>query len=666
MIRKHYILGMAGHIDHGKSALVEALTGVDPDRLPEEQVRGMTIDLGFAHLDLASGRHPETFYQVGVVDVPGHANFINNMVSGIGSIDLALLVVAADDGWMPQSEEHLQILQYLGVKRIVLAWTKSDLASPESDHRLDLLRKRLERSAYADAEIVPTSIVTGAGLDLLRSALSEVLDETPEPPDIGKPRLPIDRVFTRQGVGTIVTGTLTGGTFQCPQSVIVQPSGLPARIRNIQSHNRAMKSIGPGTRVALNLADVAIGGKGGRGIRRGDVVMLPALGGPTDTIDVLLTRIPHGESSPLAIRSTSMDASSEDFPRATRSHEPEVQHAILVQFHHGGTHVGAKIYLLDRQQLEVGESASAQIRLESPVLVFTGDRFLIRSWSKRETLSGGTVLEPHAVRRGYRDPSRVESLRACSAAFGDLQGQILDVLARHRVVQREELLRQSNFSDRQITGAIGALAKREKLIVAANYAIDATWWRTLEERAISMIDAQHEKNSHLPGLPLSDLRASLEPTLMGRSLFDAFLDALKNQEIVQLGSILQRKSHRPQLPDHLARTGQRIRDELEQAGLKPPLRKELAQDKKSIEAIRFLIEQGEFIELDAKVVLSADCYERARAKVRRFLMDNGSATTSQLRELLGTNRKVIIPLVEAFDREGLTVRNENLRMLVES
>ncbi len=315
MHHKHYILGMAGHIDHGKSALVEALTGVHPDRLPEERARGMTIDLGFAQLELPSREAPETLHQVGIVDVPGHANFINNMVSGIGAIDVALLVVAADDGWMPQSEEHLQILQYLGVQRIVVAWTKSDLATPESSKQFELLQRRLERSAYSGASIIPTSVLTDEGLDLLRSTLTEMFDLVPEPLDLGKPRLAVDRVFTRQGAGTVVTGTLTGGTLRSGQSVTIWPSGASSRIRNIQSHNHTMESIGPGTRVALNLADVSVRGKGSQSIHRGDVVTHSELGKPTDTIEVLVTRASHGDTLTFALRSDGEPISAKFFDR---------------------------------------------------------------------------------------------------------------------------------------------------------------------------------------------------------------------------------------------------------------------------------------------------------------------------------------------------------------
>src|SRR5262245_3435478 len=250
----HYIVATAGHVDHGKSALIKALTGTDPDRLPEEKARGITIDLGFAHLELQSPASSDPIH-VGIVDVPGHEDFVKNMVAGVGAIDLALLIVAADDGWMPQTEEHLQILSYFGVRRAVVSLTKADLAADEAAAVAEI-RQRLEGSVFADSPIVPTSVVTGLGLEALRETLARELSSAPPPLDIGKPRLAVDRVFTLTGAGTVVTGTLVGGRLQRGQSIAIQPSGHPARIRRIQSHGRDVDSSGPGTRTALNLADV--------------------------------------------------------------------------------------------------------------------------------------------------------------------------------------------------------------------------------------------------------------------------------------------------------------------------------------------------------------------------------------------------------------------------
>src|SRR5438309_167452 len=272
MTVRHFIMATAGHVDHGKSALVKALTGIDPDRLPEEKTRGITIDLGFAHLALPStiSNQPSAFH-LGIIDVPGHEDFVKNMVAGVGSIDLALFVVAADDGWMPQTEEHLQILSYLGVSRAVVALTKIDLV--ESEERIAArLREKLANSPFAEAPIVPTSVLNARGLDELKATLVRLLSDTPPPRDIGKPRLPVDRVFTLRGIGTVVTGTLTGGTLRRGQTVVLQPAGGTTRIRSLQNHNHDVEASGAGTRTALNLPDLDTAS-----VRRGDVVTLAEL-----------------------------------------------------------------------------------------------------------------------------------------------------------------------------------------------------------------------------------------------------------------------------------------------------------------------------------------------------------------------------------------------------
>src|ERR1043166_9118283 len=255
----HFILATAGHVDHGKSSLIKALTGIDPDRLPEEKARGITIDLGFAHLELThvDSAGASSRFQCGIVDVPGHEDFVKNMVAGVGSIDLALLIVAADDGWMPQTEEHVQILSYLGVKRAVVGLTRIDLA-PDESSAANAVRENLVGTPFADAPIVATSVVTGQGLEDLKVAVGNILATTPVRKDTGKPRLPVDRVFVLRGIGTVVTGTLIGGNFSCGQSVVVQPGNRATRIRSMQSHDQDLTTALPGSRTALNLHDMAV------------------------------------------------------------------------------------------------------------------------------------------------------------------------------------------------------------------------------------------------------------------------------------------------------------------------------------------------------------------------------------------------------------------------
>ncbi len=404
----NFILATAGHVDHGKSTLVKALTGTNPDRLPEEKARGITIDLGFAHLELSappsslnncrSGSEQPSTFSVGIVDVPGHEDFVRNMIAGIGSIDLALLVVAADDGWMPQTEEHLQILSYLGVRRIVVALTKSDLG--KIDNVASQIREKLRETTFANAQIIATSARTGFGLEDLKEVLASEFATVSTPRDIGKPRLFVDRAFTLHGIGTVVTGTLAGGQFQRGQNVVIQPQNLSARVRTIQSHNRDLEIAQPGTRTAINLPDVPVGSDG---IKRGDVITIANVGAAADIVNVVLER-------------------SARLNRKTPAARP-LKNGSVVHIHLGTTRVPAKITLLDQDVVQPGQRAVAQLCLDSPILAFVGDRFVVRDSSAQNTIAGGVVLDVDGDRQNFRNAGQTELLRTRAAAIDEVESE---------------------------------------------------------------------------------------------------------------------------------------------------------------------------------------------------------------------------------------------------
>jgi len=485
---RHFILATAGHVDHGKSALIKALTGTDPDRLPEEQARGITIDLGFAHLDLKDPADAASRIVLGIVDVPGHEDFVKNMVAGVGSIDLALLVVAADDGWMPQTEEHLQILSHLGVRRAVVALTKIDLAQDEQATTA-AIRERLAGTPFAAAPIVPTSVVTGRGLEDLKSALARVLADAPAPADIGKPRLPVDRVFKLQGIGTVVTGTLSGGVLRRGQNVSIQPAGRSARVRNIQSHGRDVESSSPGTRTALNLSLDAV-----EDIHRGDVVTLAEFGGPSDVLDVLI----------------------EISPRATST----VRDGVRVHAHHGSGTVAARVAFCDDITLNPGERSVAQLRLESPAFVFAGDRLILRDWSERATLGGGLVLDPDGNRKAFRSEPRMKLLATRAASPEDVTAFVASQVIYDGAARASQLLQRSRFGAAAISSAVAQLLASGAMVAAGDFLVDATLWRSLRSRAIETVDARHRAHPEESGLPLNDLRAALQEELPAGEVFE--------------------------------------------------------------------------------------------------------------------------------------------------
>ena len=629
---RHFIMATAGHVDHGKSALVKALTGTDPDRLPEEKARGITIDLGFAHLEIPAPGPESSSFLLGIVDVPGHEDFVKNMVAGVGSIDLALLVVAADDGWMPQTEEHLQILTYLGVTRAVVALTKIDLR-PDQQCAIDAIHDKLRDTPFADAPILPTSVVTGRGLDELKAALARVLDGTPAPRDIGKPRLFIDRVFTLRGIGTVVTGTLTGGALRRGQSVAIQPSGKIVRIRNIQSHNRDVELAVPGTRTALNLSDLAAT----EDVRRGNVVTLAMLGGPSEVLDVVL----------------------EVSPRASRPLKDGAQ----VRAHHGSASVGAKVALFSQKELAVGEHTLAQLKLEAGVLAFAGDRFVLRDSAGQNTLAGGLVLDPDPSRKLLQSEARLSFLRPRAESPGEARSFVASQIARDRAVRLSQLLLKSRFGAADISDAVSRLAVEGHIVIVGSFAVDAVRWRRSRQRGADAIDTRHRVHPEQAGLPLSDLRTNLEFDLPFSDLFEPLVADLCKSEFVQAGNAMSRATHRRALPPQLQAAATALRATLAAKSLDPPSRRQLAPDSVSQQALRFLIESGEAVEINAEVIMAADSWRRMTELIRQYIRHKGPATVSDLRQALLCSRRVIVPSLERMDRDGITIRKGDTRTL---
>ena len=648
----HFILATAGHVDHGKSALVKALTGTDPDRLPEEKARGITIDLGFAHLALPAPAPPDVpppsaaaGFEVGIIDVPGHEDFVKNMVAGVGSIDLALFVVAADDGWMPQTEEHLQILEYLGVTRAVVALTKIDLVQGSEAGAVAAVREQLAASAFADAPIVGTSTVTGQGFTELKTTLTRSLTLTPPPRDVGKPRLPVDRVFSLRGIGTVVTGTLSGGTLRRGQAVVIQPCGRASRIRALQNYGQEVEVSGPGRRTALNLPDVeAHSATQPGGVARGDVLTLAELGGPATTLEVVVQKSPRLREG------------------AAGGARP-VKHGGLVRVHYGSADAAARLLLLDPGELRPGERRLGQLRFEKPVFACAGDRFILRDWAERATLAGGVVLDAEARRRDWRGTGRRQFLEARARALESLPAFILAQLARDGVVHRARLLVRSRFSAVEVAAAAGQLVAAGKLVAAGELLADASWWKELCQRAAARIEADHEAHPERQGLPLSDLRAGLGDAAAGPGVFEALIADLGRNGFLTSGVVIRRGSHRPALPAHLEAAGNRLRAALAAKPFDPPSRKELAPDTTSQQALRFLLETGEAVEIGSEVVLAAEAFGRAKRTIGDQLRAGGPATVSALRQALGSSRRILVPLLERLDREGFTRRQGDVRVL---
>ena len=637
---RHYILATAGHVDHGKSSLVTALSGTDPDRLPEEKSRGLTIELGFARLTLED---PESGieYRLGIVDVPGHEDFVRNMVGGVGSVDIALLVVAADDGWMPQSEEHFEILEYMGIRHGVVVLTKTDsVPASDADAREEEIRIKLLDSRWENAPIVRTAAPQNIGIDELKTTLRNVLLQTPLPADIGKPRLLVDRAFSMSGAGTIVTGTLTGGSLSVGQTVRVEPLGRQSRIRRIQTHNENVDLSPLGARTAINLPDLAAGEE----VKRGHVVTLPGTGAVTSTIDCTLG---------MALRLLEME----------RANVRPLKDGTRVRLHHASSHVAATVHLLTCRELTPGDKALAQIRTEEPVFLLTGDRFLLRDWQERLTMAGGTVLDPLASSVRLHSAERKSFLQIC-AADPENSGVFVDALMQRDGAHRAgELLRQSCFHADQILSRVAERLESGRLTARGDWIVWSELWEKWNESAKRAVASFHDSNPERIGLPLVELRKGLASCQCCEELQDLVIGELCQNGFELHENLIHRSGRSASLPPELEACANTIRTRLQDHLCEPPSVAELLPDDVARRTMQFLLDTGEAVQIGPELVMAADRYRQLTGRVCKHVAKNGPATVSELRSSLETTRRVMVPLLEKLDGEGVTIRVGDRRAL---
>lgn len=641
-----YIVGTAGHVDHGKSSLVQALTGTDPDRLPEEKARGLTIDLGFANLELPAMDGSGDTLSLGFVDVPGHADFVKNMVAGVGSLDLALLVVAADDGWMPQTEEHYQILTYLGVRRLIVVLTKTDLFEDLDLVRMDV-HERLAGGPWTEAPVVLTSVAQKSGLDELKEEMIRALADLAPAHDVGKPRLPVDRVFALPGVGTVVTGTLINGSIEFGDDVVVQPGGATMRVREVQSHNRKQAAAIPGTRTALNLVKTSSSSSHAAVLQRGNIVTTADSGTPSNRIHVRLRML----GRPNAIRTSA---------------GPTIKTRREVQFHYGSGSQTARVYLVDDGTLGPGESCLAELRFKTPVHAWAGDRFVLRDHSRGMTLAGGTVLDPSPPARSWRKVAQLEFLSRRADQPDQLETLVLSQVQRDQAIERTGLLDASPFAQAEIEATVKKLVCGEQILARAGWLLEPNWWREVTSAALSLLTEFHERRPDRVGLPLTKLRSAIVPLLPRPHLFDLLLPAWEEEAIVRSGPLVRHRDHQARLPAELVAVGECVRARLEADPCQPPNRGEVAPGADEEQVLRFLVETGTVVELNEKTVISRVGYESLRDAVVRYLQENERATASELRQAAGSNRRVFLPMLERLDNEGITVREDDHRRLRKS
>ena len=619
----YLIIGTAGHVDHGKTMLVKALTGIDTDRLKEEKERGISIELGFASLLLPDGK------RAGIVDVPGHEKFIKHMLAGAGGIDLVLLVIAADEGVMPQTREHLDIIQLLQINRGVIALNKVDLVDEEwlALVREDV-REFLASTSLKDASLVEVSAVTGQGLAELHSALNQAavlcLQEK-KSSDYGKIRLPIDRVFSVAGFGTVVTGTLWSGAISPGDNLTIMPPEIPIRVRGLQVHGESVAAAKAGQRVAVNLSGVEKSE-----IARGDVLTSPKSFFPSLRLDARLFLLPHANKA--------------------------LKHRTRVRLYLGTAEVLGRIRLLDREELSPGDTAYIQMELEEKVVALKGDRFIIRSYSPVLTIGGGTVIDPVPPKHKRRRPEILQMLELKD--YGTPEEIIMFYLTKQAALLTLEELSTTKEIIFDLTAA-----GKIKVITGDNqeYFVASAVYHSWVEKIKAHLQSYHQQYPLREGCPREDLRARFFSSLNPR-LFQFLLRTIAQENIIKLsGQVVVLADFVPQLIGEQQKIARQIEKIYRERSCQPPgwpeLVKQMGIDESQAQEVReFLFRQGTLIKITDELYFHATVFDQIKKLIKNYLQEKKEISIGEARDLLNTSRKYVLPLFEYLDREHLTLR----------
>ncbi|MFK7803606.1 MAG: selenocysteine-specific translation elongation factor [Anaerolineae bacterium] len=616
-----FVIGTAGHVDHGKSTLVQALTGIDPDRLIEEKNREMTIDLGFAWLNL-----PDIEAEVGVVDVPGHRDFIENMLAGVGGIDLAMLVISADEGVMPQTLEHLAILDLLTIRSGIVALTKTDLI--DDDDWLELVQlevaETLEGTVMDGVPIVPVSSKSGAGLDELRRTLSDHLLRVGKRKDNGRARLPIDRVFSLTGFGTVVTGTLLDGRLQTGDPVEVQPTGLKGRIRGLQSHRTKRDAVEPGSRVAVNVTGIDRDQ-----LVRGNVLTAEGILRSTILFDAVYRQLADAD--------------------APLKHNQDVKLFV------GASEVQARTRLLGKDEIPAGESGWVQFALKEPVAIMRGDRFILRRPSPAATIGGGQVLDPFPGRKHRRfRPEVVQRLQTLEKGTpGDL---LLQKLVGNDPVNLAKFKRSAGMDEGKFDEALAELFETERIIQIEKQIITWTKFKNLSDDMSQIVRSFHRDHPLRLGIPLEEVRSRL------RVQAAVLQPVIEQSEFVADGAVLREADHSVEFTADQTSKIDKLMQQFERNGINSPNVKD-AKSAVGNDLYFALIDLGRMKQISDDVVYRMEDYERFREQIVDYIKKNGEITASQVRDLFDTSRKYAIGFLEHLDHAKVTRRVGDGRQL---
>jgi len=634
---KHIVIGTAGHVDHGKTALIKALTGIDTDRLKEEKERGISIELGFASLALSNGQ------TIGIVDVPGHEKFIKNMVSGAAGIDMVILVIASDEGVMPQTREHLNICSLLGIKRGLVALTKIDMVDEEWLYLVNEdVYEFLKGTFLETSPVVPVSSLTGAGLNELLDALGKGASEIKEEAEAGLFRLPVDRVFTMKGFGTVVTGTLISGDVRVGEEVEILPTGITAKVRGIQVHNQSATMAEAGQRTAINLQGVEKAT-----ISRGDVLSRPHMLKPTNRLDVFIEYLSHNDK--------------------------KLKNRSLVRFHAGTNEVIGRTILLDREEMEPGSRGYAQLILESPIVAMSGDRFVVRSYSPVTTVGGGIIIDP--LPKKHKRNSEKVLLEFDLLNSGTDSERVALIIERSGIegIELLELVIRTGIHQNRLREILKSLSSGKKIVILEideSRFIFFPLYQDLQKQILRDVRAYHERHPLKEGILKEELRNTTGQYVSPRLFNMAVKDLESKAEIVIERENLRMPGHRVDLKGDLDDLRNKMGGIYIEAGLTPPTLKEVMEkfaDRKNLaeSVLNVMLKEGTLTKINEDLYFHKEILLKLRENYKNLLLKDGKATPASFKELTGLSRKFIIPLMEYFDITKLTIRAGDHRILRE-
>jgi len=630
---KQIVLGTAGHIDHGKTSLIKALTGIETDRLKEEKERGITIELGFAHLELPGGQH------LGIIDVPGHEKFVKNMVAGATGIDLVAIVIAADEGVMPQTREHLEICELLKIKHGLIVLTKIDMVEPDL---LDLAREDIteyfSETFLADAPIVEVSSVTGDGIKKLIQVLDNLAQEIPEKRAGHIFRLPADRVFTMKGFGTVITGTTISGKTHTGEEVTIYPQAIDSKIRGIQIHNKEVNEVRAGLRTAINLK-----GLEKAMVRRGNVLATKDSLRPTYMVDVVLDLL---SSAPRKLKNRAK-----------------------ARFHTGTSEIISTVVLLDKDELDKGETCYAQIRLDEPTTVLRNDRYVLRSYSPMRTIGGGEVLNAFPKKKKRFSRAVLSEMKILQTGKSKEVIELFISSGRFQGVGQGELPFLTNISKKRLDEELKALKAQKRIIQydkERSILIHEEYLKKAKDEILDTIGKYHKNFPLKTGLIKEELRSKIIGA-DNQKLFNYLVNQLVQEDIIaQEKEVVRLKGHRVTLAHDQEETRKKLEEIYLKSGLKPPYFKDLKDSfsgTTGAEVIEVMLKEGVLVKTKEDLYFHSQAIEKLEDMLINFLKKHGEITTPQLKDITGVSRKFTIPLIEYFDRTRVTVRVGDSRVL---